>query len=159
VTYLSTCIRRRAAFLADHGPPADVGGHRPGYVLSIVGKVERLALRGEVSLVEQALELVRSYNGQHRQPAISDRHTLPFQVVGSIANGRGNGIDVILKTASGKYVFVEVKAAARYVSDGAGFNEFQRRFNENGRVAEGTSKPRWGGSSIPTTPGQVSSST
>jgi hypothetical protein len=55
-----------------------------------------------------------------------------FEVVGSIANKRGNGIDVILKTESGKYIFVEVKAAARYVSDGSGFGKFQRSFNEPG---------------------------
>jgi hypothetical protein len=55
-----------------------------------------------------------------------------FEVVGSIANRRGNGLDVILRTESGKYVFVEVKGAARYVSDGAGFNKFQRGFNKPG---------------------------
>lgn len=47
---------------------------RPLFVNSIVGKVARLAEKGEVALVDKALALVRSYNDAHKKPAISDRH-------------------------------------------------------------------------------------
>src|SRR5262249_28731481 len=60
-----------------------------------------------------------------------------YEVIGSIANKRGNGIDVILRSKSGKYVFVEVKSAARYVSPGSGFNKFQRSFNAAGTGGKG----------------------
>lgn len=47
---------------------------RSAFVNSITGKVERLAAAGDVPIVDKALELVRSYNEQHKKPAISERH-------------------------------------------------------------------------------------
>ena len=47
---------------------------RSAFVNSIAGKVERLAMAGEVSLVEQAVALVREYNDHHKKPAIGTKH-------------------------------------------------------------------------------------
>src|SRR5579871_2505481 len=44
---------------------------RSAFVGSIVGKVERLANRGEAELVDKALSLVTEYNAQHPKPAIT----------------------------------------------------------------------------------------
>jgi hypothetical protein len=47
---------------------------RSAFVNSIAGKVERLALGGDVALVDKALELVKAYGEKHKKPAITDRH-------------------------------------------------------------------------------------
>jgi hypothetical protein len=47
---------------------------RSNFVNSIVGKVERLALAGEVDFTDKALQLVKDYNADHPKPAISERH-------------------------------------------------------------------------------------
>lgn len=56
---------------------------RSAFVNSIAGKVERLALAGDVTLVDKALELVKAYNATNKKPAISDRHK--FWTFGELA--------------------------------------------------------------------------
>lgn len=54
----------------------DAGGttyNRASWVNSIIGQVERLAARGEVELVELALNYVEEYNKSHKKPAIGSR--------------------------------------------------------------------------------------
>jgi hypothetical protein len=48
--------------------------HRSAFVNSIAGKVERLALNGEIQLVQKSQLLVREYNASHEMPAITNRH-------------------------------------------------------------------------------------
>lgn len=48
--------------------------NRTAFVNSIAGKVERLALAGDVELTRKAQQLVRSYNEANEKPAISERH-------------------------------------------------------------------------------------
>jgi hypothetical protein len=83
---------------------------RSAFVNSIAGKVERLAHNGEITLVDNALNLVRAYNATHKKPAISERHK--FWTFGDLAREKavkhnaavsrepeavaaGDGVDVI----------------------------------------------------------------
>lgn len=65
--------------------------NRSSFVNSIVGKVERLAMNGEVALVTKAMELVTRYNANHKKPAISARHK--FWLFGDLAKKKAQEHD------------------------------------------------------------------
>ena len=68
------------------------------FVNGITGRVERLALNGEVALVDKSLELVREYNGTHKKPAISARHK--FWDFGNVARSAAQRHDATLEKES-----------------------------------------------------------
>lgn len=46
------------------------------FVSSIAGKIERVAKAGDVWMVDQALDLVRTYNADHAKPAFTAKHSV-----------------------------------------------------------------------------------
>jgi hypothetical protein len=56
---------------------------RSAFVNSIAGRVERLAVGGDVAMTDRALDYIRSYNESHAKPAIGPRHK--FWTFGDLA--------------------------------------------------------------------------